>query len=219
MREVAPGVWQLSGFPPNAINLFLVGDILIDAATRLAERRVFPQLEGRKITALALTHAHPDHQGLAKCIRERMGVPVCCPEKDVPIMEGRERMQPDTAMTRFSTRIWAGPPCPVDRVLREGDEIAGFQVVDAPGHTPGHVIYFRRQDRVAIVGDVLNGMNLLTTWPGLHEPPPFFTWDIASNRRSIRKLAALEPEVLLFGHGPPCRDPRKLQKLVERLPH
>ena len=78
----------------------------------------------------------------------------------------------------------------------------GFRRVHAPGHSSGHIILFRENDRVAIVGDVLNGMNLATSWPGLHEPPGFFTADAAENRRSIRRLAELEPHLLCFGHGP-----------------
>ena len=63
MKQLAPGVWQLSGLPPNAINVYLVEDVLIDAATRHAPRRILKQIAGRKVTAHALTHAHPDHQG------------------------------------------------------------------------------------------------------------------------------------------------------------
>ena len=102
------------------------------------------------------------------------------------------------------------------RILHERDEIAGFRVVHAPGHTPGHIILFREEDRVAIVGDVLNGMNMATSWPGLHEPPSFFTADAAENRRSIRRLAELEPRLLCFGHGPPLYDMKTFDRFLER---
>src|SRR5215208_8092897 len=42
-----------------------------------------------------------------------------------------------------------------DRVLEEGDEVAGFRIIHAPGHSPGEVIFFRESDRVAICGDVI----------------------------------------------------------------
>src|SRR6185437_16612330 len=125
----------------------------------------------RKLSLLALTHVHPDHQGAARTICQRYAIGLACHAADVPTMEGRQPIQPDNSFIRCSTRLWAGPPHPVARVLQEGDEIAGFRIVHAPGHTRGHVILFREDDRVAIVGDVLNGMNLATTWPGLHEPP------------------------------------------------
>jgi hypothetical protein len=61
-------------------------------------------------------------------------------------------------------------------------------------------------------------MNLLTAIPGLHEPPASFSEDPALNRTSMRKLAALEPRVALFGHGPPLRDPGKLRAFADALP-
>ncbi len=206
MREISPNVWQLIGFPPNFVNVYLIGDVLIDAATRWAGRRILRQIGDRKLSMLALTHAHPDHQGVAKMICERYRIPLACHAADVPTMQGERPMQPNNSIIRLISLFWAGPSYPVARVLQDGDEIAGFRVVHTPGHTPGQIILFRDDDRVAIVGDVLNGMNMATTWPGLHEPPGFFCTDVAENRRSIRRLAELEPRLLCFGHGPPLND-------------
>ena len=61
MKKLADDVHILHGFPPNAINVYLIGDVLIDAATRRAGRRILRQLSGRTVSAHALTHAHPDH--------------------------------------------------------------------------------------------------------------------------------------------------------------
>jgi glyoxylase-like metal-dependent hydrolase (beta-lactamase superfamily II) len=68
-----------------------------------------------------------------------------------------------------------------------------------------------------VVGDVLFNMNLLTTVPGLREPPRILTRDPRRNRDSARRLAALEPELALFGHGPPQRDPGALKAFVDGL--
>jgi glyoxylase-like metal-dependent hydrolase (beta-lactamase superfamily II) len=106
----------------------------------------------------------------------------------------------------------------VARVLREGDEVAGFTVLDTQGHSPGHISLWRESDRVLILGDVLNNMNLLTGITGLQEPPVAFTPDPARNRASARRLAALEPELVCFGHGPPLRDSRKLAEFIARMP-
>jgi glyoxylase-like metal-dependent hydrolase (beta-lactamase superfamily II) len=103
-------------------------------------------------------------------------------------------------------------------VLREGDEVAGFEVLDAPGHSAGHVAYWRESDRTLVLGDVLNNMNLLTAVPGLHQPPDFFTPDPERNRDSARRLAELEPALVCFGHGPPLRDTRKFVDFVSALP-
>ena len=87
MKQVAPDLWMLSGFPPNAINVYLMGDVLVDAGTRHSGRRIFRQLEGRKLAAHALTHAHPDHQGASKAVCERLGVELWCGERDADAME------------------------------------------------------------------------------------------------------------------------------------
>src|SRR5262249_12963344 len=80
MRLVADNVWQLSGFPEHYFNVYLAGDVLIDCATRWARRRIFRQLAGRSLSLVALTHVHPDHQGVARKVCETYGVPLACHE-------------------------------------------------------------------------------------------------------------------------------------------
>lgn len=220
MKQLADGVWQLAGFPPNAINVYLVEDVLVDAATRHAGRRIRRQLGGREVRAHLLTHAHPDHQGASHQLCERLGIPLWCGTNDADAAERPELIverQPSYALNRLIWRSWAGPGHPVERRLVEGDEVAGFRVLDTPGHSAGHVVLWREADRVLIAGDVLNGMNLITSVRGLHEPPGIFTPDPARNRESIRRVAALEPALVCFGHGPPLRDPRKLADFAARL--
>ena len=95
---------------------------------------------------------------------------------------------------------------PVDAAMEEGDEIGfGFVVLDTPGHSAGHVSFWRESDRVLICGDVVNTMNLITTKPGFQQPPPPFTPSPSRNRDSIRRIADLEPDVVLAGHGPVMR--------------
>lgn len=221
MKELAPDVWQLGGLPPNGINVYVIGDVLVDAATRRAGRRILQQVEGRGITLHALTHVHPDHQGASAEVCDKLGIPLACHAEDVDAMEGRRPVQevaPNHPMNRMTRRFWEGPPRKVDRVLDEGDEVAGFRVIHAPGHQRGEVIYFRESDRVAIAGDVINTMHIWTGLPGLHEPPGVFTLDPVENRRSIRKLADLRPSLVCVGHGAPLRDLAKLERFVEKLP-
>jgi glyoxylase-like metal-dependent hydrolase (beta-lactamase superfamily II) len=218
MKNVADGVWQLTGFPPDFFNVYLVGDVLIDAGTRWARPRILRQLHGRRLALVALTHCHPDHQGVARLLCERFRVPLACHEADVAVMEGRAPMEPANWLVRLGVRFWAGPTYRVDRVLREGDEVAGFRVIHAPGHTPGHVIYFRAADRVAIVGDVLCNIHFLTGDVGLRQPPRYFSVDAELNRQSIRRLWQLRPSLVCFGHGPPLRHPELLETFVARLP-
>jgi glyoxylase-like metal-dependent hydrolase (beta-lactamase superfamily II) len=126
--------------------------------------------------------------------------------------------QPQSLQNRINYRLYAGPGHPVERRLREGDEVAGFRVLDVPGHSVGHIALWRESDGVLILGDVLNNMNVRTGLPtGLHAPPDLYTPDPARNRESARRLAALEPSLTLFGHGPPERDTRKLVDFVSGL--
>jgi glyoxylase-like metal-dependent hydrolase (beta-lactamase superfamily II) len=212
---------MLRGWPPNAINVYVAGDVLIDAATRQGEKRITRQISGLSLSAHALTHAHPDHQGSSHAICERLGIPLWCGQGDVPAMEtpgGISNSQVPGWLNRLQQRFWTGPPHPVARALVEGDEVAGFTVLESPGHSAGHVAYWRESDRVLILGDVLNNMNLLTGIPGLHEPPAVFTPDPARNRQSARRLAELRPQLTCFGHGPPLRDPGKLAEFVASMP-
>ena len=220
MQQLADDLWLLKGFPPHAINVYLMGDVLVDAATRRAGRRILRQLEGVKVSAHALTHAHPDHQGASKEVCEALGIPLWCHEDDVEAMEQGTiaEKQPDHPINRVINRFWTGPPYPVARRLKGGDVVAGFEVLHVPGHSAGHVAYWRESDRALVLGDVITNIDTLTGLPGLHEPKVFFTPDPARNRESARRLAELEPKLVCFGHGRPLRDPAKLKRFVAKLP-
>ncbi len=217
MRQIATDVWQLHGFPADAINVYLVGDVLIDAGTRWARSRILRQLTGRKLALMALTHVHPDHQGSAAVVCDRFRVPLACHESDAAVMEGRAPFVPSNRILRLGERVWAGPPVRVRRVLRDGDTVAGFRVVHTPGHTPGHVVYFRESDRVAIAGDLLVNINFLSFREGLRLTPWFFSANPQQNAQSVLVLHRLRPSVVCFGHGPPLFKPRLLDDFVARL--
>jgi hydroxyacylglutathione hydrolase len=219
MERVADGVYILDGFPKYGINIYLIEDVLLDAGTRWATGRILRELKNKDVSAHALTHAHPDHQGASRAICTRLNLPLWCGANDADAMESGDfsTTLPVNWNTRLQHMIWTGPSHPVETRLHEGDEVAGFTVVDVPGHSPGQVAYWRESDRLLILGDVLNGIHLLTSKVGLHEPPLLFTVDAAQNRNSARKLAQLEPETVCFGHGPPWRDGNSFQDFVSAL--
>jgi len=220
MKQLADGLYQLRGFPPNAVNVYLMGDVLVDAATRHNGRGILKQLRGHDIRAHALTHAHPDHQGASHHICEALGIPLWCGEADADAAEDPRLIlarMPDQTIGKLSYYCFGGPGHPVSRTLREGDEIGGFTVLETPGHCAGHVAYWRASDRTLILGDVLNNINVFTGFPGLHEPPRIFTPDPTRNRESARKLAALGPALVCFGHGAPLRDTAKFVRFVGGL--
>ncbi len=210
MKTLTDDVHLITGLPPYAINAYLVGDVLVDAMTRWDAGHILKALKGRPVTAHALTHAHPDHQGASHAVCARLGIPFWVPELDVPPAQDARlitQRQPDAPINRLFGRVMAGPGHPVDRVLREGDDVAGFTVLDTPGHSAGHLSLWRDADRTLILGDVLNNQHPLLGFPrGLRQPLDVFTPDPERNRESIRHLGTLEPALVLFGHGPPLRD-------------
>ena len=151
---------------------------------------------------------------------ETLAIPLWCGARDAEAVEDGRIMerQPKHPINRLIGMAFPGPPHPVARRLDEGDEVAGFQVLDAPGHAVGHVAYWRESDRTLILGDVLFNLHPLTGLPGLREPPAALTYDPVLNRESARKLAPREPAVVCFGHGPPLRDTRKFVDFVAALP-
>lgn len=219
MQQLADDLLILDGFPPYAINVYLMGDVLLDAGSRHAAGRILRQLDGRTVTAHALTHAHGDHQGASHAICQALGLPLWCGESDAPAVEDgriRQRMPAHPIAQAFAL-AFAGPPHPVARRLREGDEVAGFRVLETPGHSLGHISFWRETDRTLICGDVFTNIDTMTGLPGLHEPKAFFTPDPARNRDSMRRLGELRPELVCFGHGRPLRDPGRFARFAAGL--
>ena len=219
MHRVAEDVFHIPLSPRDGVNAYLLGEVVVDAGTKGAGRRLVRALQGHAVGVHALTHAHPDHAGGSKRVVDAFEVPVWVGERDRADVESGRPLIADSWAKPVMTRLARFPPVAVARSLREGDVVGpGFVVLETPGHSPGHVSYWRESDRTLVCGDVLFNMNIVTTARGLREPPAMFTPDPARNRDSARRLAALEPELVLFGHGPPLRDPSILKEFVDALP-
>jgi glyoxylase-like metal-dependent hydrolase (beta-lactamase superfamily II) len=204
MRTLAPDVHQLRGLPPNVINAYVVGDVLVDSGTPLARWRVLRQVRRVPIAAHVVTHAHPDHFGSTHEVCEALGIPLWTGERDAAALETGRPEPGEGRVAEMMFKAKMPPGHPVDRQLREGDEVAGFTVLDAPGHSPGHIALWRESDRTLICGDVFFHVR------GVTAPPGLLTTDPERNRASMRRLAELRPALVLFGHGPPSRDPEAL---------
>jgi hydroxyacylglutathione hydrolase len=191
--------------------------VLIDAGTSAARKGILRQLAGKSVSAHALTHAHPDHFGSSHAVCEALRIPLWCGERDASVVEGERPAPGQGRAAKLLARMPRPDAHPVERRLREGDEVAGFAVLDVRGHSPGHVAYWREADRTLICGDVLFNLSLPTLRPGLREPYRVLTSDPAQNRDSARRLAELRPELVLFGHGPPLRDGEAFSRFVHRL--
>jgi hydroxyacylglutathione hydrolase len=175
----------------------------------LAKRRILRELRGRTPRAHVLTHAHPDHYGSSHAICAALEIPLWCGAGDVAAVEAGK-------VVSKGGRMVPGPHAhPVARSLHEGDEVVGFSVLEVPGHSPGHIALWRESDRTLICGDVMFGPDLITG--NLREPFPLMSADPRRNRDSARRLAALEPALVCFGHGKPLRDPATFEAAVARL--
>ena len=221
IEQVAEGVARISPMPLDLVNAYLLGDVLVDSGGPFGSRRLLAALSGRETIAHALTHGHFDHQGSSHFICERLGIPLWCGEGDREAVETGNQALLFSNQRAFLARIarrMTGLAHPVSRTLRDGDEVGGFRVIEAPGHTVGHLAYWRESDRVLVLGDVLFHINPATLSRGLREPFASATFDASRNRESARKLASLEPAIICFGHGEPLRDTQRFREFVATLP-
>jgi glyoxylase-like metal-dependent hydrolase (beta-lactamase superfamily II) len=209
LEEVLPGLIRIPLNPLEMVNVYLLGDVLVDSGPPYAAKQILEVLDGRDVSAHALTHVHPDHQGSSHAVCEQLELPLWCGGDDLAAMESGDLStlmpNPQSWIAKLSVKF-SGPAHPVSRSLQEGDQVGGFTVINTPGHTPGHLSFWREADRALVLGDVLFHRNPITQRLGLQEPFKLATIDPAMNRQSARKLAKLEPAVICFGHGPPLKD-------------
>jgi len=220
MERLAEDVFLLAGFPRYAINVYLLGDVLVDSGTRWRASTIRRQLKGRTVASHALTHVHPDHQGSSRSVCTALGIPLWCGDADSAAMENPGEMAarlPRHWLNRAIGPIFAGPTHTVSRRLKAGDQVGTFAVIETPGHTAGHISFWRQADGVLVLGDVLANWSVWPSRPGLAEPPTFFSCDPPQNRRSAQRLAELEPKLICFGHGPPTRDTRRFREFIGTL--
>ena len=220
MQQLAEDIWQIALAPRNLINAYLIGDVLVDAGMKPQGRKVVKEVSGRRVTSHVLTHVHNDHAGGTKHVKETLGVPVLVGAGDAEALRSGKVIPPPSLPGGSMLGSALGSPAvEPDRELSEGDDLGhGFAVLETPGHSPGHLSFWRESDRTLVCGDVFFNMNVTTTRYGLRQPIGVFTYDQPLNRGSERRLAALEPKLVLFGHGPPLRDPSALKAFADALP-
>lgn len=221
MKEIAKDVFQIPLMPRNSINCYVVDDILIDSGIRSSGNKILRAVKNMEIKRHALTHAHADHQGSSGFICNALNIPLLTSELEKENAESgnvtSEYPDSKSLIARFQQKFWAGKGHRVSEVLKEGDVVGSFTVVDTPGHSKGHISFFRERDGVLIVGDALVNMNLVTTVSGLGQPPNAFTTDKKTNVESIRKLFSLKPKILCFGHGPVLYDTGEFERFLNKL--
>ena len=221
MKKIAENVFQIPLMPRSGINCYVIDDILIDSGIRSSGSKILNAIKNIAITKHVLTHAHADHQGSSDFLCNRLNIPLWTSELEKENAESGnvtyEYPNSNSLIARFQQKYWAGKGHKVSQVLKEGDNVGSFTVIDTPGHSKGHISFFRETDGVMIVGDALVNMNLITTSVGLNQPPNLFTTDKKKNIESIKKIADLKPKILCFGHGPVLFDNGELEQFMSKM--
>jgi glyoxylase-like metal-dependent hydrolase (beta-lactamase superfamily II) len=196
----------------RAVNAYLVheddGFTLVDTLIQGSAGDILGAAErlGGDIRRIALTHGHGDHAGsLDQLVRELGGsTQVLIPEVDARILAGEAFA--DGKLPGMWPKIQTVPQVQI----KAGDRIGSLEVIATPGHTPGHVSFLDTRDRTVIAGDVFTSIGGLavTNHFNLRFPlAAMATWDKAKDLESARAVRALDPQLLVVGHGSPVANP------------
>jgi hydroxyacylglutathione hydrolase len=218
LRELAPGLSLARGGPGRTLNVYLLDTIIVDSGVRRSQRRLARQLDGRRITAHLLTHAHFDHAGSSAWLCRTFDVPSWCGAGDAAaIGSGQVDTHRSRTFNLLQRTLLPVTAWQVGRILQEGDVVEGFEVLEVPGHSPGALAFWRERDRVLLCGDVMANAGLRPERVRLVLLPAALASDAEENRRSARRLAELRPRLACFGHGFAVTDPGRFADAVERL--
>ncbi|MDQ5817482.1 MAG: MBL fold metallo-hydrolase [Actinomycetota bacterium] len=219
--EIAPGVYSLGQHKGGHVHAFLLDggasltmiDTLYDTDARLIQDRI--SSIGRKVSDLehiVLTHGHRSHLGGLATLKRLSDATIYSHEWEADIIAGERTAQPVTPIPmrplltywrvyhlQLGAALGRGkhPPCPVDRTLRDGDQVGPVRVLHTPGHTPGHLAFWWPERRVLFAGDAI------ATYPKFTGGWPAFNLNERQHRASLARMAGLEAEVVAVGHGEP----------------
>jgi glyoxylase-like metal-dependent hydrolase (beta-lactamase superfamily II) len=238
VKQIASGVTCLR---LGVSNVYFVGKtgkpwVLVDTGLRGHASKIRAAAESHfgltvRPAAILLTHGHADHAGSAAELADYWNVPIYAHPLELPYLTGRSQYPPlDPTVGGFLAmmgRLVALKACNLgDRVrelVRSLDALGldDWEWHHTPGHSPGHVSFFRRKDGTLLAGDALTTVNLdsffatITTHRHVCPPPAPSTPDWIQARESVRLLAGLQPLVIGSGHGLPVSGDKAVLELAE----
>jgi glyoxylase-like metal-dependent hydrolase (beta-lactamase superfamily II) len=242
IRRIAPDVGWL---PVSFVNVYFIGQpggrwVLVDSGLPGRVREIVAAAEARfgagsAPEAILLTHGHFDHAGNALELAEHWDRPIFAHRLEWPYITGRSSYPPPDptigGAIGFLSRFMPSRPYDFSlrvRALTPG-EVPGmpeWEWLPTPGHSPGHVSFFRRSDGVLLAGDAFATMDM-ESWFGLvtgaqklSRAGAPFNCDWEASVASVRALSALRPNVVGCGHGVPIEAnglPDRLQRFAARF--
>ena len=185
------------GRPVHDVSAYLLDDLLIDTGPPATARELLAWCRDREISRVVLTHHHEDHVGGAAALRRELGLPVLAPSGALPILLEGARVPP------YRRAVWGRPECFRAELL--GDLLEHgpyrFSVVPTPGHAFDHVCLFEEQRGWLVSGDLY-----------VHEKVRYLRRieieDLWTHVDSLRRVLALEPELLICAHAGVIEDAR-----------
>jgi glyoxylase-like metal-dependent hydrolase (beta-lactamase superfamily II) len=168
--------------------------------------------------AIIMTHGHFDHRGSLQQLADEWRVPIYCHKMEMPYLTGKASYPPPDptvggGMMASMAFVYPKGPIDVQEHLKELPEdgsvphLLEWKIIHTPGHTPGHISLFREKDGVLIAGDAVvttkqeSVFSVMTQKRIVSGPPKYFTPDWGTAARSVKTLAALEPNIIAAGHG------------------
>lgn len=226
--DVAEGVGRLGIVFVNVYALNTTGGrwFLLDTGlpgfARAIRAACEARYEGRPPEGIILSHSQFDHAGNAQALASEWNVPVYVHQKDLPFVNGEADYPPADPtpggaicfMSRFFPMHGYRLTDSVEVRTLTGDSgevegLEGWRWHHTPGQSPGHISLFRQFDQLLLAGDAVATMDLdswqaqLTWSRELSRPPTPVTFDWEAARRSVDKLADLNPRTVAAGHGLP----------------
>jgi len=191
--------------------------------------------EDSRPAAILMTHGHFDHVGSLETLADHWDVPIYAHLLEQPYLDGRSAYAPPDptvggGLMAMTSPLFPPDPINVSRRLRllpddhSVPHMNGWRWIHTPGHTPGHVSFWRENDCSLIVGDAFVTTNQESVYaailqrPEMHGPPMYYTSDWDNARESVRALAALEPELVVTGHGRAMQGP-EIRYALNTLAH